>query len=328
VLGAVLEVIRAQGMDASPTAIFAATMLSLEKPEARASPEILAAMCHLLSLALGRVPEPAVKAKADQTLALILSVAEGTAEKPAAAMHVLDCLAQVLRAADPTGSAPALAAFRALLSGSIDPRPKVRRKAQSALTEVLAANQGRPSAESLSGAILEASARILPRPQQAAVEAAQAPNKRRKEAEAAIQQAVSEALHWLGALRSVAPLMSRQHVTQLCEESVGLYALGQPLLSVHVSEVLAAIAASTASRVSPKTLASVLVSPRPRYPHACLAGGGRARRAAEEDSLKCEDSRSRQGLAMETSTGPADETFVESRSETTLRRPPPALPLS
>lgn len=87
----------------------------------------------------------------------------------------------------------------------------------------------------------------------------QAPSKKRREAEERIQHAVSDTLHWLGALRQSAPLLSRPHVAKLCEASVELYALQQPLLNVHVTEVLHAIAASTASHIAPRTLAAVLV---------------------------------------------------------------------
>ena len=40
VLGAVLEVVQAQSMQPSPTALFAALMASLEKPETQASPQV------------------------------------------------------------------------------------------------------------------------------------------------------------------------------------------------------------------------------------------------------------------------------------------------
>ncbi|EFN50547.1 hypothetical protein CHLNCDRAFT_137227, partial [Chlorella variabilis] len=63
ILAAVQEVVRAQGLEVTPTAMFAALMASLEKPETLASGEVLAAMCHLLSLVLGRVPNQILRAK-------------------------------------------------------------------------------------------------------------------------------------------------------------------------------------------------------------------------------------------------------------------------
>ena len=40
VLGAVLEVVQAQALQPSPTALFAALMASLEKPETQSSPQV------------------------------------------------------------------------------------------------------------------------------------------------------------------------------------------------------------------------------------------------------------------------------------------------
>lgn len=59
------------------------------------------------------------------------------------------------------------------------------------------------------GAVCEV---VLPGPEAAARAAAAASNKKRSEAEAAIAQAVSNALHILGSLKQVISLVSGQHL--------------------------------------------------------------------------------------------------------------------
>ena len=65
----------------------------------------------------------------------------------------LACLGNITAAVSPTEWAPALRPFTLLLRYSTDVRPKVRKRAQSSLVDVLAALQGAPALHGASHAI-------------------------------------------------------------------------------------------------------------------------------------------------------------------------------
>lgn len=67
----------------------------------------------------------------------------------------LHCLSYITAAVDPTEWAPALRPFTLLLRYSTDARPKVRKRAQYGLVDVLAALQGSPALQGASDAVLK-----------------------------------------------------------------------------------------------------------------------------------------------------------------------------
>lgn len=75
--------------------------------------------------------------------------------KAAVVKAALAGLSQVAAAADPRDWPAAAPAFGLLLSLAMDARPKVRRRAQSGLLEVLAALQGTPALAPASAAVLK-----------------------------------------------------------------------------------------------------------------------------------------------------------------------------
>lgn len=66
----------------------------------------------------------------------------------------LACLGYITAAVRPTEWAPALRPFTLLLQYSTDARPKVRKRAQYSLVDVLAALQGTPALQGASDAVL------------------------------------------------------------------------------------------------------------------------------------------------------------------------------
>ncbi len=67
---------------------------------------------------------------------------------------VLSCLATVTAAADPREWASAVRPFGLLLGLSLDERPKVRKRAQEGIVDVLAAVQGTPAADLAAASVL------------------------------------------------------------------------------------------------------------------------------------------------------------------------------
>ena len=67
----------------------------------------------------------------------------------------------ITAAVTPTEWAPAIRPFTTLLRYSTDARPKVRKRAQSSLVDVLAALQGTPALQGASDAVLKGENELL-----------------------------------------------------------------------------------------------------------------------------------------------------------------------
>ncbi|KAL4855011.1 RRP12-like protein [Chlorella vulgaris] len=261
ILTAVQEVVMSQGMEVTPTAMFAALMASLEKPETMASSEVLAAMCHLLSLVLGRVPNQVLRSKFSAGSQVLCGILEAKQSDTAVAKHVLPCLGQMLAAFNHADWPSAVRPFNLLLSLTLDSRAKVRRTAQSAISDVLAGLQSSHAALGhASDAVLGLCQRVLPSPEAAAIAAAAAPSKKRQQAEEAIAVAVANTLHLLGALKQWIALLSAPAAAASCDLLLKLFPLRQPLLSRHATDVLTALCAAPGARLSASALSELLAA--------------------------------------------------------------------
>jgi ribosomal RNA-processing protein 12 len=259
ILTSVLEVISAEGLQPTPTALFAAVMSSLQRPETISNPEVTAAMCNLLSAILGRVPTSILRSRAVQAGQVLVTVIENSGTKGPVAKAGVPCLCQLLAAMGPTDWPPLSRGFGIIITTCLDHQPKLRKKAQSGLVDILAALQTVPTALTpASEAVLKLSQKILPGPQAAAQAAAAAPSKKRQQAEAAITTAVADALHLMGALRHCISLLSGAAAQGICELLLRLYPLRQPLLTRHTTDTLAALCTSSASHMSPRALSDLL----------------------------------------------------------------------
>ncbi|PSC74246.1 ARM repeat superfamily [Micractinium conductrix] len=260
ILGAVSEVLKAQGLEVTPTAMFAALMASLEKPETLASGEVLAAMLHLLSLVLARVPNAILRSKFGAGSALLCSILEAKQADTAVAKNAVPCLGQLLAAFNPADCPSAVRPLNLLLSLCLDGRAKVRRAAQSAIGDVFAALQAAPpgALAQASEAVLKLCQRVLPGPEAAAHAAAAAPSKKRAAAEEAIAAAVADALHLLGALKTWLPVVSGPAAAAACDLLLKLLPLRQPLLSRHTAEALTALCSAPGAHLGAKGLSELL----------------------------------------------------------------------
>lgn len=182
ILAAVLEVLQAQELAPTPTALYAALMSSLEKSETtknsevtlveskpiitlvqalsqfavanvhywsnpwlRCSLQVTAAMCHLLSIVLGRVPNSVLRSKFAASVQLTASVVESKVQETPVVKPALACLCQILAAVNINDWLAAAPSFNLLLNFALDTRPKVRKAAQSGLVDVLAGLQPHPA---------------------------------------------------------------------------------------------------------------------------------------------------------------------------------------
>ncbi|GBF99810.1 hypothetical protein Rsub_12563 [Raphidocelis subcapitata] len=260
VLQSVVEVLQAEGMNpADPTTLFAAVMSSLERPDTRSSPQVLAAMLTVLSATLGRVPTPVLRAKFGAAVGLLSAAVADAREAAAAVKAAIGCLGTVLAAADAAGWAEAAPAWALLLGFLMDGRPKVRRRAAAAALEVLASAQRAPQLLAQeSEALAQLCRQVLPGPAAAARAAAAASNKQRSAAEDAIARAVADTLHLLGALKQLLPLVAGPALPGVLDGVLKLYSLRQPLITRHATDALAALAAAPGGHLSPGQLDQLL----------------------------------------------------------------------
>lgn len=209
ILSAVLDVIRAEGLQPTPTALFAALMSSIERPETAASPEVCVAMCTLVATILPHVPTSVQHARAVQAGQVFIKIIEERSDEGLLTRAALPCLIQ-LTAAMNTQDWPALSrGFNLVVAACLASQPKLRKKAQTGVGDILASLQTMPAALApASEAVLKICQRVLPGPQAAAQAAAAAPSKKRAEAEAAIKSAVADALHLLGMLKQTISLLT------------------------------------------------------------------------------------------------------------------------
>lgn len=261
ILNAVLEVIKAEGLQPTPTALFAALLASLGQPAARDSNEVTAAMCRVMAAVLDRVPNGVLRLRFTSASKLLVSVLETRGSDGALARAVLPCLCQVLAALNPADWPAAARPFALVLDTCLDARPKLRKKAQAGLVDVLACLQTAPVALlPASEAVLKVCQRVLPAPEAAARAAAAASSKKRQDAETAITRAVADALHLLGLLKQSIFLLAAAPAASTATLVVQLYPLRQALLSKHATDVLVALCASSASHLSPRALGELLGS--------------------------------------------------------------------
>mmetsp|Transcript_19672 Transcript_19672/g.54892 ORF Transcript_19672/g.54892 Transcript_19672/m.54892 type:complete len:1497 (+) Transcript_19672:183-4673(+) len=259
VLAALTEVIHAQSLPLTPTSFFAATMSALEKPDTRSSSLVVQAMCHLLSMVLPRVQQGVLRSKFVGATSLLASLLEEHRQQAGAAKVAMQCVTHMLGCMHHDSWLAAAPAFGLLVSFLTDARPKVRKRAQACVVEVLAGLQASPALVPASEAIARVSQALLKGPENAARAAAAASNKQRSAAEERIAAAVSDALHLIGGLKMAAPLLAAPSVSVIVDLLFQLYPLKQPLLSRHATEALAALCESQTSHVSPTTLAQILM---------------------------------------------------------------------
>jgi len=208
ILSAILEVIKTEGLQATPTALFAALMCSIEDADSAASPDVTVAICTLLSTVLGRVPINVMRSRSMHATQVLVRVIEDNGNNLAIVKAAFPCLCQLLSA---TGGQdwPAMSrGFNIVLSACLASQPKLRKKAQSGLVDIFAALEPSPTLMHASNAVLKTCQSVLPLPEAAAQAAAAAPAKRRQQAEQAIKAAVADALHLMGLMKMLISFLS------------------------------------------------------------------------------------------------------------------------
>ncbi|KAK3283791.1 hypothetical protein CYMTET_8532 [Cymbomonas tetramitiformis] len=260
VLRALQEVLESQGMNPSPTAVFAAIMTPLSQPEVhkRSSVEEIGAMATILSSVLPHTPAPALLPQYETVIqvmkALLVALAASTSPLRAA----LKCSGCVLRVVTADQWDKTEAFFCEVLKMCSDHRPKVRKQASAAIDLALRALEGTTVADKAGRQVAAYGVQVLA----ATGVAAQARRGKKgaelKAAEELVEKAVKEALHLMTTYKHLLPLIGPKAGATMCDPLVQLHAQGQPVLSQHAVDTLTELGTHLDAKLEAAPLAKML----------------------------------------------------------------------
>ena len=248
VLEAVADILRQEGIKPSPTAVFAASLSSLERANTEASPEMSAAMLTVLGVALEHAPTGPVLSRLPHAMQVLLATGRAAQEKPVALRGVVRCIGQLVAALrdaqDPgTNEWPHCAkAFGAISNLCVDSRPKVRKQAAASVAEALRAVRGTSAAGPASRTFANVAVSIARAPVKAARELTSMHGASgAKAAEQRAQAAAQESLHLLVALKLILGELDGSAAGEVAGAVTGLLDLAEPLLTQHACDALVAL---------------------------------------------------------------------------------------
>ncbi|KAI4727148.1 NUC173-domain-containing protein [Aureobasidium sp. EXF-10728] len=261
VLGAVEDTLRAQNADQTPTAYFAA-LLSLLAQFDMANKEVAYAVVYLLDLVTPHVPAPLLRSKFSQILgSLAPALTHPEAEAPLLRSSI-GCLESLLVAQDaqawalPASSLSPRRAVAGLLGLAADHRPKVRKRAQDALTTVLKNPPPSPSLDHpASDMAAETSMRLL---QDAAEKSAKAKKAKKGAKEQENDPALMHALQLVKVIATAANGWPSRKIDSLCELLLAISKSSHEFLVMSAFEVFEIIFAGLANEVSAAKLPRLL----------------------------------------------------------------------
>ncbi|KAH9827637.1 ribosomal RNA-processing protein 12-like [Teratosphaeria destructans] len=268
VLNAIEDTLRQQKSEPTPTAYFAALLsllgqyISLEK--GLVNKEVAYAVVYLLDLVTNHVPAPLLRSKFPQILgSLAPALTHPEAEAPLLRASI-GCLESLLVAQDsqawalPQSSSSPRGAVGGLLALAMDHRPKVRKRAQEALDQVL---RHPPPSPSLDHPAADMCAETALRSLQVAADetAAQKKNKKHKREEQS--QHDPNLMHALQLVKSIATAENgwpSKKIDALCELLLNISRGSNGFLTMAAFEVFEIIFAGLADEVSSAKLPKLL----------------------------------------------------------------------
>ncbi|KAI9681368.1 MAG: hypothetical protein M1817_002651 [Caeruleum heppii] len=265
VLSAVEDTLREQGADFSPTAYFAAVLALLNQAISSSNgivnKELATAVVYLLDLLTPYTPQTLLRSKFSQILrhlapALVLPAAEAPLLRAS-----IGCLESLLLAQDgtawtvpPTQIGPRRA-VAGLLTLAVDHRPKVRKRAQEALTKVL---QHPPPSPSLDHPAADMCAETA---MKSLTTLADAMTKERKQKGRGPDHYEPALIHALQLLKTVAAASGgwpSRKIESLCEILLNISKSSHEYLTMSAFEVFDIIFAGMADEVSSSKLPRLL----------------------------------------------------------------------
>jgi ribosomal RNA-processing protein 12 len=266
VLNAIEDTLRGQNSEFTPTAYFAALLSLLGQyishEKGIVNKEVANAIVYLLDLVTSHVPAPLLRSKFPQILAsLAPAVTHAEAEAPLLRASI-GCLESLLAAQDgqawglPQSSTSPRGAVGALLTLCMDHRPKVRKRAQEALSNVLKHPPPSPSLDHpVSDMCAEAALRHL---QTAAEEATGKKKKQRHKEEGVHDPTLMHALQLVNTVASAQNGWPSKKIDSLCEVLLNISRGSNEFLTMAAFEIFEIIFAGLADEVSSSKLPRLL----------------------------------------------------------------------
>lgn len=266
VLNAIEDTLRTQNSEPTPTAYFAALLSLLgqyiSNEKGIVNKEVAYAVVYLLDLVTSHVPAPLLRSKFPQILAsLAPALTHPEAEAPLLRASI-GCLESLLVAQDaqswalPQSQSSPRGAVGGLLALAMDHRPKVRKRAQDALDNVL---RHPPPSPSIDHPAADMCAETAVRSLQAAAE--EAGSKKRKHKRSEEQQHEPGLMHALQLVKSIAAAENgwpSRKIDALCELLLNISRGNNEFLTMAAFEVFEIIFAGLAGQVSSAKLPRLL----------------------------------------------------------------------
>lgn len=265
VLNAIEDTLRSQKSEATPTAYFAALLSLLQQyitADRIVNKDLAAAVVYLLDLITSHVPAPLLRSKFPQILAsLAPALTHPEAEAPLLRASI-GCLESLLIAQDsqawslPQSPTSPRGAVGGLLGLAMDQRPKVRKRAQEALSNVLKQPPPSPSLDHpASGMCAETALGHL---QTAAEDATSKKRKQRHQEETSHDPALMHALQLVRTVASAQNGWPSKKIDALCELLLNISRGSNEFLTMAAFEIFEIIFAGLANEVSSTKLPRLL----------------------------------------------------------------------
>ncbi|KAF0688169.1 Aste57867_20202 [Aphanomyces stellatus] len=220
----------------SNTEYFAALMTGLESSDDSHAQEIM----QLLTMVLPEVHEPVLRSKFDAVAHALIRIMQNNDDELALLRSSLVALGMVMQAQEPSASVwshpTILKYFHVLLALATDPRPKIRKAAQSSIAKILEVHAD-AHCDTLSTHIAGFAENILA---------------------SAVAKDQTKVLQLVGFLGTVLPLLPGKVVTSLCDALFKLLQTNQKTMSIVTLEAFDALVSTPSSRLSAECLSALL----------------------------------------------------------------------
>ncbi|KAB5528183.1 NUC173 domain-containing protein [Coniochaeta sp. 2T2.1] len=263
VLSAVEDTLKEQNTEATPTAYFAALLALLDQALSSNDPkrDVPTAVVYLLDIITPFTPQAILRAKFTQILSLLAPILSQPGADAPIIRPSIGCLESLLLAQDAAGwelTAQQISPRRAiagLLMLSLDPRPKVRKRAQEALRKVLKTPPPSPSLDHpAAGMCADTAMKSL---QDLAAKAIHA-KKEKKGADGASDPDLIHALQLVKSIASASGGWPSRKIEELCELLLNIARSGNEHMTMAVFDIFEMIFEGMADEVASAKLPRLL----------------------------------------------------------------------
>eukprot|EP00252_Welwitschia_mirabilis_P010186 TRINITY_DN23354_c0_g1_i1.p1 TRINITY_DN23354_c0_g1~~TRINITY_DN23354_c0_g1_i1.p1 ORF type:complete len:1288 (-),score=292.56 TRINITY_DN23354_c0_g1_i1:436-4299(-) len=249
------QLLKGQNLPENPTSYFAAIMNSLEKIDTSSEDQmIIATLSTLLSLILHKVPRAVLKAKWDPSIKTLVHVVEKNGESQGTVKAGLKNIAFLLCLGHKNDWESISPAFGVVLRYIVDRRPKVRKRAQTCLEDLLK----KLHCTSVMAKASEEVQSMLERFLRTAGGSETCGKAEKVPVISNGSNGALEVLHMLNALKFTLPLFSKKAISKLLGHFRLLLQLRKPFLTRHVMNALHALCTSETADIPTSNLAELL----------------------------------------------------------------------